>query len=104
MQPSQALWKHHLSKTFPSALRSLRRKVLPLPRRRAWRGLAMIVALMAVAGALGLAPSAATTATPHFSFPLTVSAGAAACLPDARGEVVLSAHGPVQQMIVRVAG
>jgi hypothetical protein len=44
------------------------------------------------------------TKRPSFSFDLVTSAGAAACLPDARGEVRLTTHGATQQMDVNVSG
>jgi hypothetical protein len=58
-----------------------------------------LVGLMIVGSA---APALAGPAS--FAFDLTPSAAAAACLPNARGEVRLTSHGPNQQMIVNVSG
>ena len=52
----------------------------------------------------GLAPAALAAKPASFSFDLTTSAGALACLPNAQGEVRLTSHGENQQMDVRVSG
>src|SRR6266446_3421404 len=66
------------------------------------RGLALLLSL-AGATLAGPAPQAAGKPA-TFTFPLVVSAGVAGCLPDARGEVRLTSHGPNQVMDVRVSG
>jgi len=73
-----------------------------MQRNRSARGLAVLVSL---AGLLTVAPAArAVTKPATFSFDLVPSATAAACLPNARGEVRLTSRGPNQQMDVKVSG
>lgn len=62
-------------------------------------------ALLALAGVLllGATPRAFGEAAP-VSFDLATSAGAATCLPNARGNVRITPHGPNQQMDVNVSG
>ena len=65
-------------------------------------GLARLLALVGLM-VVGLAPQA--VAKPDtLSFDLTTSAGAVACLPNARGEVNITSRGSNQEMDVRVSG
>ncbi len=66
------------------------------------RGLALLVSLAGLALS-GPAPQAAAGPA-TFSFPLVPNAAVATCLPEARGEVRLASHGPIQTMDVRVSG
>lgn len=65
-----------------------------------------IAVLLSLAGSALTGPAAQAATRPAiFTFPLVVSAGAAGCLPNARGEVRLTARGgSSQQMEVRVSG
>jgi len=65
----------------------------------------MFMLILAIAGIsiAGPVTEAATRPAPY-SFDLVVSAGVANCLPDARGSVRISSHGPNQVMDVRVSG
>src|SRR5258705_2147514 len=66
-------------------------------------GVAVSLALTGLMLVIAAPPAAAKP--PTFSFNLLPSAGAAAaCLPNAQGEVRLSTHGENQQMDVRVSG
>ena len=71
------------------------------------RSLSTIAALaIAVAVAMSFASIASqpvfAAAGDSISFPMVVSAGAASCLPSARGQVTVSDLGPVQNMHVEV--
>ena len=66
------------------------------------RGLALLPALAGFV-IVGLTPQAVAKPA-SFSFDLSTSAGAAACLPNAQGEVTLTSRGPNQVMDVRVSG
>ena len=64
---------------------------------------------LAIAGiALGALTSPASARTFHpyksFTFPLTVSAGAAACVPNATGQATITSAGDVEDLKVQVAG
>jgi len=67
------------------------------------KALAMVVMTVAT-GMMGVVPRAAAAANDSNHFRLVVSAGAAACLPTARGDVTVSDLGPVQNMHVEVSG
>jgi len=62
------------------------------------------VALAMATGFLGVAPKATAATGDSISFKLTVSSGAAGCLPVARGRVTIHDLGPVQNMHVEVIG
>ncbi len=65
-----------------------------------------LVAFLAAIGlVVGLLQTpAAAGSRPHIKFDMVVSRGAAACLPDAKGEVKITSLGPVERMDVRVFG
>ena len=66
---------------------------------------AFLAALIAAAaGISGVVPQALAAANDINKFNLTVSAGAAGCLPAARGQVTITDRGKVQHMHVEVAG
>jgi len=62
-----------------------------------------LLALGGLAGP-GAAHAAQRTKTPNLDFDMVVSAGAATCLPDAKGEVHVFSLGPVEVMAVEVSG
>lgn len=65
----------------------------------------MLALFLSLAGLVLAGPSSqAAGKQAPFSFDLVTATGAAACLPDARGEVRLSSHGLNQVMDVRVTG
>ena len=67
-------------------------------------GLTQAAAASPSVAAVDRARSNRVSKHPSFSFDLTVSAGAAACLPDARGEVTITPRGASQEMDVFVTG
>lgn len=67
------------------------------------KAFAMAVMTMAT-GLIGIVPRAAAEANNSNHFRLVVSAGAATCLPAARGDVTVSDLGPVQNMHIEVSG
>jgi hypothetical protein len=81
----------------------------PLPtiaRTLEFSGRGRSALLFALAGlmAVGLTPQAFAKKPASSRFDLATSAGAAACLPRARGSVRLSSHGSNQEMEVNVSG
>jgi hypothetical protein len=63
----------------------------------------MLKALVAASIIVGLPLSQAHAAS-QFTFPLTVSAGAASCLPHAAGQATITSNGAVENLKVQVAG
>jgi hypothetical protein len=69
--------------------------------------LGVLTAGLLVLGGLagpGVAHAAKSTQKPHLDFDMIVSAGAATCLPHAKGEVHVVSLGPVEVMEVSVSG
>src|SRR5262249_26602715 len=64
----------------------------------------LTLAVTLATGLLGATPKVAAATGDNISFKLAVSAGAAGCLPTARGVVTIHDVGPVQSMHVEVAG
>jgi len=62
------------------------------------------VSLAMATGFLGVAPKATAATGDNISFKLTVSSGAASCVPAAQGRVTIHDLGPVQNMHVEVIG
>lgn len=62
--------------------------------------------LLALAGlmAAGLTPRAFAEKHASRTFDLVTASGAAACVPNARGEVRLKSHGPNQELEINVSG
>jgi hypothetical protein len=66
---------------------------------------ACVTAVMTIAaGIMSVVPPAVAASNDSNHFKLVVSAGAATCLPAARGQVTVSNLGPVQNMHVEVSG
>lgn len=68
------------------------------------RGKSALLCALAGLMAAGLTPRAFAKKPASQTFDLVTASGAAACLPNARGEVRLRSHGPNQQMEVNVSG
>ena len=62
------------------------------------------IALATAMGFVGLAPRANAAAGDIIAFKMTLSAGAATCLPLARGRVVINDLGPVQNLHLELSG
>lgn len=91
MRPAVSVWLQDFLSSMSGTLRSSRRG-----------GFALLLSLLAIAGLGQATPAFAKPASQ--SFDLVASAGAAACLPDARGTVRLTSHGSNQRMDVYVSG